>query len=249
MELTHFKIKTKSGLFVQGEYEGNLESSKLIIFSHGFGVTRDSHGMFNELGNMLNEKYLILRFDYNIVNKEENWTQALSYTCQAEMLNAVYEYIKKQFRFTSIVVIAHSMGCLITGMAQLKGIEKTLLLAAPIVPPYIRMKKYFSRRPETIINEEGLSKIKRSDGSYTLIEKEFWEDMKKVNPVDLYTKISESSQTTFIRAKQDQVIDEENYDSIKNISKIKFIEIDGNHDFEGEARIELKKIIFKLFDY
>jgi hypothetical protein len=92
MQVTQFEVKTKSGLTVKGEYEGSVTSKKVIIFSHGFGVTRDSHGMFTEIGDKLVSDYLVIRFDYTIVNKGENWTKVFSYNIQAEMLQAIDRY-------------------------------------------------------------------------------------------------------------------------------------------------------------
>lgn len=90
MKVTQFEIQTEKGLTVKGEYEGNERTGKLIIFSHGFGVTRDSHGMFTEIGDELKSEYLVVKFDYTIVNKEENWTKVFPYSKQVEMLKAVY---------------------------------------------------------------------------------------------------------------------------------------------------------------
>lgn len=48
IRLTQFSIKLDE-IDIKGEYEGNDEYGKVVVFSHGFGVKRDSWGMFNEL--------------------------------------------------------------------------------------------------------------------------------------------------------------------------------------------------------
>lgn len=203
--------------------------------------------MFTELGDLLKEKYLVVRFDYTIVNDEENWTKVYQYSIQKEMLRTVYDFVIDKFSPKEVNIIAHSMGCLITGLARLGNIKKTILLAGPPSVPYSRMKEYFSKRPETKIDENGTSIIKRSDGSLTYVDKDFWKEMQIVNPPHLYRELSKNSDVTFARAMKDQVITESEYSKITDIQMIKHVEIDGNHDFEGEARDELKGLVEKIF--
>jgi isopentenyl-diphosphate delta-isomerase len=142
-------------------------------------------------------------------------------------------------------VIAHSMGCLITGLAGLKNIGTIILLAGPPVAPYKRMKEYFAKRPETTIDESSVSAIKRSDGSITYVESDFWDGMKTVNPPILYKELSTKSNVTFVRAISDQVITDVDYAPIKGIQSIDYCELKGNHDFEGEDRFALIELIAK----
>ena len=248
MKLTQFETQTDKGLTVKGEYEGNETAGRVIIFSHGFGVTRDSHGMFTEIGDELKNEYLVVKFDYTIVNKEENWTKVFPYSKQVEMLKAVYKYIYNEFKPLEINIIAHSMGCLITGLAQLSNINKILLLASPPTAPYQRMKDYFAKRPETVIDESATSTIKRSDGSITYVESDFWHEMRDVNPPKMYKHLASKAEVFFVRALSDQVITEQDYENIRSIKEIDYNEIDGNHDFEGEAREKLIKLIKDMFN-
>jgi hypothetical protein len=236
-----------NGVVIRGEYEGNAESKKAIIFSHGFGVKRDSHGMFVELGNILKDNYLVVRFDYVIVNEQENWTKVLPFSAQVNMLKKVYEWLNNNFAIRETSIISHSMGCVVSGLAKINGVSKNLLLAGPPLPPYARLKKYFSQRPETNINESGTSKLKRSDGSITYVPKAFWVELKSLNPFRNYKNLAETSEVTFVRASQDQVITDTDYSELENAENIAVIKIRGNHDFENEARKDLRKIIKDLF--
>lgn len=246
MKLQQFKL-LKNNITVKGEVEGNESSRKAIVFSHGFGVTRNSHGMFNELGNVLKDKYLVVRFDYSIVNKKENWTKVFPYSIQSKMLQAVHNYVRKEFNPTNVSIIAHSMGCFIIGLAELKDLDKVLLLAPPTTSPYKRLKEYFSKRPETVINEEGISRIKRSDGSITFVGRDVWDEMKTMNPYKSYSDLAKGNSIYIIRALADQVITGESYEKVKSIKGLTYIEIDGNHDFEGKAREVLIKQIKLIF--
>ena len=249
MNLTQFEVKTTDGITVKGEYEGNEASKKVIIFSHGFGVARDSRGMFNELGDLLKEKYLVVRFDYTDINKDENWTKVYPFRIQENMLKAVYNFVITKFSPDEVNIIAHSMGCLIAGLTNLKDIKKTVLLAGPILPPYLNLKKRFLERPETKIDESGVSMLKRSDGSITYVNKDFWKDIRLVNPLQAYRYLSKESKTIFVKALSDQVLGlpESEYRKITKIPMIEYFEIPGKHDFSGSARKGLKDLLRQIF--
>lgn len=235
-ELTQFEIKLDKSIAIKGEYEGNSKSGKVLVFSHGFGVKRDSWGMFNQVGDLLKDKYLIIRFDYNGINIKANATIVYPFSTQAEMLKKTISFIQDKFNPSEINIIAHSMGCFMVGMLPCENINKVILIASPPTSPYKRMIEYFSKRKDTRFNEKGTSKIKRSDGSWTYIYPKFWPEVKRVNPPQIYKEISQITKVYIIRAKQDEVIAGDSYNKIKNIKEIKYIELEGNHNFEGSAR-------------
>lgn len=228
------EISLKEG-GVKGEYWGNEESGKVIIFSHGFGVKRDSRGMFTELAELLKDSYLAVLFDYVDVN-EDGSTTAYSFSKQAEKLKAVIKYVGKQFNPKEVDIIAHSQGCIIVGLVSPADIDKIVLVAGPTSAPGQRMKDYFSQRKGTEINKEGTSKIERSDGTTTLVPSEYWREASEVNPAEMYLRLSKKSKIYFIRALQDQVVVGEDYSLLEGDENIEFIELGGNHDFEGEDR-------------
>ncbi|MBN2016262.1 alpha/beta fold hydrolase [Candidatus Dojkabacteria bacterium] len=235
MNLTQFSLKLNSK-FVKGEYEGNESSGKVVIFSHGFGVKRDSWGMFTQLGDLLKDKFLVVRFDYSKIDEGQNATIVPPLSFQAKMLEKVIEHLQEKFNLKEINIVAHSMGCLVVGILSFENVNKIILLASPVTSPYKRMKEHFSKRPETKFNEQGTSKIKRSNGSWTFIGKKFWKDVKGIDPPKLYSTLSEKAEVYFGRAKQDHVITNETYDAIKNIKDLKYEELDGDHNFADEAR-------------
>jgi len=58
-KLTQFEVKLDKKDVIKGEYEGDADSGRAIIFSHGFGVKRDSWGMFTKLGDLLKSNFLL----------------------------------------------------------------------------------------------------------------------------------------------------------------------------------------------
>ena len=219
---------------VEGEYWKNEESNKVIIFSHGFGVTRDARGMFTELARLVEGNHTVVFFDYADVDENGN-TTTFPFSEQTKKLEAVIEFAREQFSSREMDIVAHSQGCIIVGLVSPDDVSKIILVAGPISAPGENMKEYFSQREGAVIDEEGTSELKRSDGTLTFVPSEYWKGANEVNPAEMFLALAKKSKVYFVRAKQDQVVTGEDYSQIIN-SKITFIELDGNHDFEGGDR-------------
>lgn len=241
-----FSITFNENVTINGEYKGNLDSKRAVVFVHGFGVKRDSRGLFTQIGEALNDKYLVVRFDLVEILQSENATKVFPISTQAQMLKQVIVYVKNELGCRKIDIIAHSLGCLVTGWLSPNNISKSILLASPVEPPYARMKAYFELRADTEFNEEGTSRIKRSDGSWTLVDQGFWRDIKSIDPAMIYTELAVKTDLYFVRAMQDQVITENNYDEIKAIVDLSYIELNGDHNFSNDDRSALINTIDKL---
>lgn len=235
MNLTNFSLQLDKDIAIQGEYEGNLESGRAVVFVHGFGVKRDSWGMFTELGDSLKNDFLVVRFDLVEILESENATKVHPLSTQAKMLDKVLEYVR-QMGVSEINLISHSQGCLVTGLLLPDNIHKCILLASPVESPYMRMKAYFASRPETIIDETGLSKIKRSDGSWTLLDSGYWDELRDIKPDKLFEDLSKKTEIYFVRAQQDHVLTDESHQPIQAIKSINYLELPGDHNFAGDAR-------------
>lgn len=244
--ITQFSIKLNKDITIKGEYEGDEDTKKVIIFSHGFGVKRDSRGMFTDIGNQLKNQYLLIKFDYVDIDDENNSTTVFPFSIQVKILKKIISFVKDKFSPTEINIIAHSMGCLITGLLDPKDIKKIILLAPPADSSYIRMKEYFTRRKGTVINELGRSKIERSDGTWTYIDADFWPEVKSIDPKKLYINLARNSNVTIIRTTNDKLINKQIFSHIRNILGITYYEIETNHNFEEEGRNKLLRIIKSL---
>lgn len=219
---------------IKGEYWKNGNSDKVVVFSHGFGVTRDARGMFTELTSMIEDGYSVVLFDYSDIGKDGN-TTTFPFSEQVKKLKAVMEFVKEKIDPKETNIVAHSQGCIIVGLASPDNIEKIILVAGPTSAPGENIKNYFLQRPGTEINEEGVSKIERSDGTTTFIRPEYWKEAYNVNPAELFLNLAKNSKIYFVRARQDQVVTGEDYSMIEK-SNITLVELDGNHDFEGKDR-------------
>jgi pimeloyl-ACP methyl ester carboxylesterase len=173
-------------------------------------------------------------FDYSDVGKDGN-TTTFSFSEQVKKLKAVMGFVKEKIDPKETNVVAHSQGCIIVGLASPDNVDKVILVSGPTSAPGENIKNYFLQRPGTEINEEGVSKIERSDGTTTFIRPEYWKEAYDVSPAELFLNLAKNSKIYFVRARQDQVVTGEDYSMIKK-SNITFVELDGNHDFEGKDR-------------
>jgi hypothetical protein len=174
-------------------------------------------------------------FDYVDVN-DDGSTTAYSFSDQAEKLRLIIKSIKEKFSPKEVAIVAHSQGCVIVGLASPANINKVVLVAGSISAPGPSIKDYFSQRKGTMISEKGMSRIERSDRTITLVPSRYWQEANKVNPAELYLKLSRKAKVYFIRALQDQMVVGEDYSALKGSKDIEYLEIEGNHDFEGEGR-------------
>lgn len=232
---------------VKGEIFGNENSQRVIVFSHGFGVKRDSRGMFSELAELLKNNFLLVLFDYVSIDGQNN-TTVPSLTTQSKMLDAVIDYMNKNYDLKEVNLLAHSLGCEIAGISSPPNLNTVVLVAPPTAPPAESIKEHFKKRAGTKINESAVSVIRRSDGTLTYIPADFWIDAKIVNPLDKYLELSKKSKRFYVvRAKHDQVLAEEDYSVLRSSPKIDFIDIDGNHDFDNKFRKGWLNSMEKLF--
>jgi hypothetical protein len=227
------------------EITGNSQSNTIIFFSHGFGVKRDSKGLFTDIENVLKEQYLCVRFDYTFVDSEKN-THMQSFTDMALTLERVTKAVKEKYANKDSIVLAHSMGCVVSVLANLEDVKEYVLLCPSFVSGFDRFTQFFSTRPGTHFDFEGISWFTRSHGARTYIPKEFFMQYKDINPVDVYKQKSSHFPITIVKAAQDEMV-KDSYDDISKVSQICTETIDSDHNFTGVARNKLISFLDKKF--
>ena len=70
-------------------------------------------------------------------------------------------------------------------------------------------------------------------------------DLRRVNPLAGYAQLADQVPVTIIQAEDDHIVTD-SYKPVKEIEKIQLFRIPGKHNFEGEARAELVKLICRL---
>lgn len=208
---------------------------KYLLFSHGFGVKKDSRGMFTEIAQNFPE-YQPVMFDYNIVNDEINEVTVEPYSKQAITLENQITNILEEDKEADITLICHSQGCIMPCLIRDINVSKVVLLAPPkIVGSNMRRKQNVSK------GSDGSIRIPRKDGTITIVTTDFIAELDKTVPIELYDRLSRTIETTMVIAKQDEILKDIDFSELAD--QIKIIEIDGDHNFTGKARKGLINLI------
>jgi len=204
-----------------------------IIFSHGFGVKADARGMFPQIAANFPEHQFEM-FDYNHILKNGD-IEVAPLKDQAKKLQDILNKYEDK-----VILIAHSQGCIVAGMVNLENFKKVILLAPPEKMSMQRVMDKLMKKPGAEINLDGVSKLPRSDGTTTLISREYIESVSNVNPMEIYQTIADTVSTTIVRCTEDEVLGLTDVDKIKNATHIDIV---ADHDFTGASRVRLLDVL------
>ncbi len=205
---------------------------KKIFFVHGFGVMKDSQGLFIDLSQSLElAGYQCCLIDLNTRDEEGNITQG-SLSAQVGILRSVWA--SNCTEGDECYIIAHSLGCVVTSSANIPNTVRTLFLAPPTRISGGTSKNRFTDRPGTVIDREGESRLARKDGTFTIVPAEVWREGEVLDVPALYAQYCNAHDVFVVRANQDKLVDGEHYDEVFGASRV--VSIDGSHDFAGSAR-------------
>lgn len=209
-----------------------------VLYSHGFGVTKTDRDLFTDISESMPDLEHVL-FDYNKIDSRQNILTVSSLQDQVALFEKHLSNIEED---ATIDVIAHSQGCLVVAMAHPKRIRKTLFLAPPAEVDIDRLISFFGDRPNSRIDITGESRVSRRDGSTTIIPAAYWKSIEGIKPVQRYNRLSEATQLTLFIATDDEVLGYSSFEGL-NDDSIRFVEIRANHDFTGEARNKIIKLV------
>lgn len=206
----------------------------IIVFSHGFGVQRDARGLFTDIAKALPSVETVM-FDYNAFDAKENTVTVRPLREQAKILEEKIRGIRKIYSNAIVDIICHSQGAVAPALANLEGmnIRKVICLAPPESLSFERMLQTFQSRPGTTIDMEGVSRLARRDGSFTLVPKEYFEDRKTLDPMNLYGHLSEKTELIIVIADQDEILGEPDFSLL---SRARIVRISGDHNFTEKYR-------------
>ena len=248
IRLTQFSTQTSKGVNIFGEYEGNELFDQVVVFSHGFGLQRDNRGKFIELSEVLKEKYIVVRFDYNEILADGSLLVP-KLDKQVEKLKKVLVFVRKVFPDAKVNVVAHSLGCVILGYLNPDNIKKVILSAPPVKASGQDFNKNFSYRFEATNKYGADIKIRRSDGSFTYLKEGFVTSLEKNKPYESYINLSLKCNLSAIIATNDSQLDYKDYSQMLSEKPFNIIRIKADHDFGGIARkkwIKAVKDLLKL---
>jgi len=202
---------------------------KTVICSHGFGVRADSRGMFPEIAAAFPD-YEFTLFDYCEITPSGD-TVLRPLEEQAEILQRHINDAPDG----EIVLLGHSMGCVVAGLVDLSRVSKVVLLAPPEVM-HNRLQQWLKERPGSHFDSDGTFVLPRTDDTTSYLPPAYMASIEHKDPMELYQNIANSKPTLIVRATNDEVIGLTNVDKIKNAQHI---DIAADHNFTGASRGEL----------
>jgi pimeloyl-ACP methyl ester carboxylesterase len=240
------KLKNQYGENLDLIVEGNQNSDTTVVFVHGLGTDKNEEGLFVDISKSL--PYRIIRFDLSGYGKSDGKQEDANLQKHAKDIESVIDYAKK---FNGrINIIAHSMGTFATLLLSPNGIAKTFLLCPPSSDTCRSIeatKKRILSRSGTV-NETGISIYPRSNGQVQIIGPMFWKALREFNPIISMKAYSMKNDLFVFGALHDEVISKETVTSYKQIPNLKYIELEGDHNFtkpEDRAALLSKIIIFQ----
>lgn len=211
---------------------------KYLLFSHGFGVKKDSMGMFTDIADAFS-KYEPVMFNYNKITNGGAKTIVPSYKQQAKSLQKQINLIIKKDPRANITLIAHSQGCIVAGLINSRDVSQALLLA----PPWSVSPKRAKYRPNRKVLKNGAVKITKKNGEIIILSARFIFGLKRTKPLKVYQKLSNSIPTTIITASNDDIVHNKDFNIPDSLN---VVSIDGDHNFTGSSR---KGLIKALSEY
>jgi len=215
---------------------------RMVVFSHGFGVKRDSRGMFTDIVRHLPEGFGYVLFDYYDIDEAHNSVRLTDFAEQVTRLQTVLEWTLKQPRVEDVGMIAHSMGCIVAALTAIRGLSHVVLLASPTSIGE-RTRKYFT-------SKEGAKKqgdtwiVPRKDDTTSLIPESLFDQFEAIDAEQSMLKYADTQPFMLVTASKDMAVKGAVYDRIRAKPGIQYIEILGaDHNFSGPNRKPLLETI------
>jgi len=244
------KIKNIFGENLDVLIEGNNKSDRILIFVHGFGSDKnEGFASFLDLSGYFKDDFLTIRFDLSGYGKSEGEECEFQFHKAAGDVDSVIRYARKKYKGKELNVIAHSLGAFVVCILSPFMIKKTVFTSIPNSNSRFIIKELQKRiiAKGGKINENGITAYTRTSGAVQLIGKDFWKTLRSFEPVESIKELSEKTDLAIFKPKQDDVLRDKYFSEYKAIDNIKYIEIDGDHNFtKKENRLNLFEQIKKF---
>lgn len=135
-----------------------------------------------------------------------------------------------------IVLLCHSQGSTVAGLADLSHVSKIILLAPPIEISRRSLINRMRHRKGTKLNPYGTSTIPRSNGTTMTIPVEYMDSIEAHDRMSLYKKMANAKPTIIVRATHDETLGLTDFSPLK---EVQVIDVEADHNFTGKGRAEL----------
>lgn len=230
-----FQILNKPGEKLQVFVEGNEQGQGTLLFVQGFGVSLAENSLFADIVAFFHDDFTIISFDFVGYGASEGKQENVSLDTQAQDLEAVLKWVKKQFN-GPIYIIAHSLGCYVVSHLNPSKIEKSIFIA-PTHQNSEHVVKKLQQRMQLrggIIDEQDISVYPRLNGEVQKIGASFWSALRAFDPVPAVRKYSLKTNLLVIYPRQDEIITKEHVLKYKALPTLTFKELAGDHNFSKE---------------
>lgn len=217
-------------------------ATKMVVFSHGFGVRRDTSGFFTEIARNLPEGYGYVLFDYYEYDEPNNTVTVTNFTEQRAKLLKVLDWTAQQPGVNQIAIVAHSMGCVVTALAQPKNIQTVILLAPPTSIGE-DSRNYFTSKPGAY-EQNGIWFVPRRDGTISKLSVSVFDELESTAAAQVINDYANIHPLVAIFAGADEVITNADPSVFARNQSIQLLSVDNaTHNFTGGARADLVKLI------
>lgn len=218
-------------------------SNTVLLFSHGFGIRKDNLGLFTFLSDRFQGLgYNTVLFDYYDYNDKTREIYTIPFSKQTQILQKQLNTIRNKNPDKTINIIAQSQGCIIPTLCDVTEVAKIVGISPFFLTDREAVFKRYSGIPESVTNFDGTSRRKHSDGSVTVIPKEYWIERFNTKVEDLYNSLALKTALTLICGLKDESVKQTDLQKIKYT---RIINTDSNHDFTGEYREVLYKLLLQ----
>ena len=177
------------------------EKYPTVILAHGFGVTKEESGMFDNIAQNLSKAgILVFRFDFSGCGESEGDYSETSLSKLKSDLSEILKFVKSQSKVDTsrIGILGQSFGTSTT--ITLEPNVKCLIMMGSIAHPKETLIKLFGEG----YNSNGISTRVNSHGTITKIKPQFWKDFKNHHLLQSIKKIH--SPILFIHGEKDYTV-------------------------------------------
>lgn len=227
--------------------EWSTKSNKVLIFVHGFGTDKDEwFHLFSEMADFLKNDFLCVRFDLSWYGKSEGRDYEFQFQKAAGDVDAILRYVRKKFPEKDLYLLAHSLGTFVVSMLSPFWVKKTVFTGIP------------NANTDTIINqiqgrilskggkvdENSFTHYPRSTGTIQMLGKDFWRTLRGFEPVEYIENLGNKTNLLILKPKNDDILKDEHFEEYKKIENVKYVEVEGDHNFtDKKDRKELFGIV------
>lgn len=204
-----------------------------VVMVHGFGTSKhETAGYFDDISLALtNDNFRVVRFDLSGYGNSEGREEDACYSKHTRDLESVLDWVRSNFQ-SPIYILAQSMGCWVTALANPDGITKTIMTGVPNSNPEIvvrRVKERFGSRPGAVLDLDGVSLLPRSTGKIQKIGSQFWVDIKNIRPSKVVGDFSKKTDLLIVHWESDEIIGKDYLDEYDRIATLKSMWLPGDH--------------------